>query len=291
MRFKLLCLFLIFAVSACTFQMEVLQTPQPTETIQADSPTPSSFPTPDNSATPPPFPTFTATVLPTPAPTFQSISAYPIKFPANGTWQDVFDGIAVGATKTYILSALKDQVMSVSIIPDITEQQGIIQMEIKGEDSTVLCPIPNYGCAFWRGTLPSSQEYFITLTSQVTANFKMHVVINPPGSANQYFDYPDPQGRFTLSYSDDFAPAHFAGAEVYKFSPELVLQYVDTQQYIPTILSEAYFMLGSSADPQAVSTCTQPRSFGGPETIVGEVTINDIPFIKSEGGGVAAGNI
>ena len=181
--------------------------------------------------------------------------------------------------------------MSVSILPEKSELQATFQLEIKGQNGVVLCPLKDYSCTFWRGTLPATQEYFITITPQVPAVFSMRIAINPPGSANQYFDYADPQGKFTLSYSDEFAPAQFIGAEVYKFPPQLVLQYIDTQQYVPTNLSEAYFLLGSSDDPQQVSMCTQPISFGGPEEIVDEVTINTVNFTKSQGGGVAAGNI
>ncbi len=258
MKTKLISLLLLFT-TACTFQVEVLNTPtpQPTESIAIVPSLSTSTPsvTTDFSATPQPSPVFTATL---PATSVQTSQSSAIEFPSNGTWQDVPDKLTIGASKTYSLYALKDQVMSVTIVPDQSDQGG---------------------------------AFFIKLTSQVTGNFKLHVVINPPGKANQYFDYSDPKGKFSLSYSDEFAPTHFPGAEVYKFPPQLVLQYVDTQQYVPTNLNEAYFLLGSSTDPQAVSTCTQVLSFGGPETIVGDVTINGISFTKSAGSGVGAGNI
>lgn len=88
-----------------------------------------------------------------------------------------------------------------------------------------------------------------------------------------------------------FAPAFFVGAQVSRIQPELSLQFIDTDSYVNTNLNEAYFLFGSSTDAQIMSTCTQPLSFGGPETIVGEVTINGVTFTKSQGGGVAAGNI
>ena len=293
MRFKPLSLFLVFLISACTFQMEVLTTPtpQPTEEVLPPFETATSFVSTELSATPPPFPTFTPTATPAPLPTVQPSGAYTIQFPPNGTWQDVAGEIAAGASRTYVLSAAKDQIMSVSVFADNNTQWHASDLEIKGENGAVLCPTAGYTCPFWRGSLPATQKYFITLTSPVADKFKIHVVINPPGKAKQYFDYADPQRNFSLSYSDEFAPVHYLGAEGSKFPPQLVLEYIDTPQYVPTNLIEAYFIVGTSTDAEAVSTCTQPLSFGGPETIVGDETINGATFTKSEGGGVGAGNI
>ena len=49
--------------------------------------------------------------------------------------------------------------------------------------------------------------------------------------------------------------------------------------------------MGVCNDPQQVSTCTQPASLGGPETALGETTVNGVNFTKSEATGVGAGNI
>jgi len=293
MRFKLLSLFLVFLISACTFQMEVLTTPTPKATEEVLTPfqTATPFITTERSATPSAFPTFTPTVTPAALPTVQPSGVYTIQFPPNGTWLDVPGEIAARATRRYVLSALKNQIMSVSILPDASEQWAPIEMEIKGADGTILCPTQNYGCHFWRGSLPASQQYYINLTSPVASSYNLHVVINPPGRAKQFFDFVDPQGSFSVSYSDEFVLTRFQGAEVYKFLPSLTLEYIDTPQYVPTNLVEAYFMAGSSPDPEVVANCTQPVSFGGPETIVGTETVNGVSFTKSEGGGVGAGNI
>ena len=64
-----------------------------------------------------------------------------IRFAANGTYADVVDSIATGASKTYSLNAMKGQVMSVSVLPQIPDGNwGYIPMQIKGADGTVLCP-------------------------------------------------------------------------------------------------------------------------------------------------------
>ncbi len=119
----------------------------------------------------------------------------------------------------------------------------------------------------------------------------MRVAIDPPGTVSQTFKYADPQGRFALSYSDDFAPAYYNGGEVTKTPPVFALQYIDTRQLTSTNLGEVYFLLGVSDDPQQVSICTQPVSLGGPETVLGETTVNGVDFTKSEATGVGAGNI
>jgi hypothetical protein len=290
-------LILLFA-SACSFQVNVLQ-PQSTETVLQPSPVAISTSTlsvitPTSTVTPLPSPTVTLSPLP-PIITGPSNSSavVPIVFAPNATSQMVIGNIPGGSSQTYSLNAFEGQIMSVSILPEKAEQQNSYQLEIHGRDGTILCPIKDDACFFWRGALPSTQEYRIKVSAPDGGGgaFSMRVAIDPPGTMSQLFSYTDPQGRFSLSYPDDYAPAHFPGAQVTKISPDFVLQYIDTQQYISTNLGEVYFLLGVSDDPQQVSVCTQPLNFDQPETELGDTTINGIDFKKSQGGGVGAGNI
>lgn len=292
MKTKLILLIVLFA-TGCTFQVEVLNTPMPqgpdSILVPYESPTPGIEP----SATAPALPTFTPTPVAdgSSASVTSSPSIEPIVFDANGTSQDVFADLQAGESKTYSLQAFQGQIMSVSIFPNEPEHQGSYALEIKGTDGILLCPFQDYACLFWRGALPSTQEYLIKVTAQFSDRFLMKVAIDPPGTASQQFTYADPLGHYTLSYSDEFAPAHFNGGQLYKFAPQLVLQDIDTQQYIPTNLGEAYFMVGTSDDPQQITTCTKPSSLMGPETNVGDVNINGIPYTRSEVQDAAAGNI
>jgi hypothetical protein len=181
--------------------------------------------------------------------------------------------------------------MSVSILPENPDLQGTFQLQITGADGTVLCPVKNMECSFWRGALPSTQQYRVKVSAQDGGAFSMRVAINAPGTVNQTFTYTDPKGRYSLIYPDDFAPAHFRGAQVTRVLPDFSLQYIDTQQYASTNLGEVYFLVDVSDDPQQVATCTQPLNFEQPETELGNATINGVDFIKSQGGGVGAGNI
>jgi hypothetical protein len=297
MRIKLLsCILLLTA--GCTFQVDVLDTPAPTQlasTAIVPSPaTPTSIVSPDVSATPPPTNTLSATDTATntslPAPEANpGVSASPIQFGPNGTYVDVLDSIMAGQSKTYSIRAMKGQVMSISFHQNDESEWTYITMRIVGADNLVLCASD---CQFWRGVLPATDEYFVTVTPAAEAlDFVMRVAINPPGAATQSFRYENKYRNASLSYNDLFAPAFFPGAPVYKIQPELVLQFMDTQSYASTNLIEAYFLFGSSTDAQIVSTCLQPVSFGGPETVLGDVTINGVSFIRSEGSGVGAGNI
>jgi hypothetical protein len=289
MKTKLILFLLLFA-TACTFQVQVFNTPtpQPTQALLPASETPTSLISLDLSATPPPLPTFTPTNTALPAPV-ENTNIVPIQFGPNGTYADVIDNIPAGKSKTYSVSAMKGQVMSVSIHQNEQADWTYIIVTILGEDGTRLCATD---CQFWRGVLPSTQDYLVTVTTSSDASdFVLRVAINPPGAATQSFLYENKYRNASLSYSDMFAPALLPGAPVYKIEPELVLQFIDTQSYADTNLIEAYILFGSSTDPQTVSDCMQPLSFGGPETIVGNVTINGVTFTKSQGGGVGAGNI
>ena len=292
MRYRFLFVLLTLGLSACTFQVDVL-TPEPSTNLSspiADSiATASSFPL---TSTPPPSPTFTFTpaILPSPLPA--NNGTYPIRFAANGTYSDVADAIQAGSSKTYSLGALKGQVMSVAVDQSSAGDWVYVPIEIVGRDNTTLCPVTsNSECAFWRGILPSTQEYLIKLKPMNTANFTLRVAINPPGAATQTFQYLSQNGRASFSYIDEFAPMRFPGAEVTRIAPEISLNFVDTKSYSNTNLTEAYFLFGSSGATDMVQNCTQPVSFGGPENMLDERNVNGVKFIHSQGGGVAAGNI
>jgi hypothetical protein len=215
----------------------------------------------------------------------------PIVFAPNATSQIMIGEVSAGTSQTYSLDAFEGQIMSVSILSEDPELQNTFQLEINGQDGAILCPVRDGLCPFWRGALPSTQEYRIKVIAREGGAFSMRVAINPPGTVNQTFSYSDPRGQFTLSYPDTFAPVHFTGAQVTKIPPDFSLQYIDSQQYTSTNLSEVYFLVGVSDDPQQVSACTEPLSFGGPETILGDTSVNGVEFTKSEAVGAGAGNV
>ncbi len=246
-----------------------------------------------------PLPTPTAlppTVAPTQGfPTFTPPTAQPgkpieIRFPPNGTYIDFPDSLAAGASKTYSLNAMKDQIMSVSIFPQ-TDAAGSITMQIKGADGSVLCPkSADERCLFWRGALPASQNYFVTLTPDGgEAQFVMRVAINPLNQGFQYFEFKSAAG-ISLTYPDTFAPAQPVQGN-YKTDPLLTLQLIESDLYEKTNLSEVYLTFSSSADPQIVSTCVEPNpNGGGPEYPADEVAVNGLNFVHTKTEDAGAGN-
>ncbi|MDP2777309.1 MAG: hypothetical protein Q8O48_06680 [Anaerolineales bacterium] len=250
-----------------------------------------------------PIPTFTAEdqakVQPTTDfPTFAPPTAPPgrsnvIKFKANGTYADITDTIATGSSRIYSIKAMKGQIMSISILPQIPDGGwGYIPMQIKGADGSILCPQSSDSeCIFWRGVLPSSQDYFVTLTpNDDVPQFVMRVAINPLGKAAQYFQYNNPATGVSLTYPDTFAPA-IPVVGNYKTDPELALHLIDSKTYNKTNLSEVYLFISSTSDPQIIATCTKPNQSGGsPEQIVGNEVVNGFTFVHSTSEGAGAGN-
>ena len=179
--------------------------------------------------------------------------------------------------------------MSVSIHQNEDVDWTYMIITVVGKDGARLC---DTDCQFWRGVLPSTQDYLLTVTAFGEApDFVLRVAIDPPGTLTQSFVYENKYRNASLTYTDEFAPAHYPGSQVSRIPPELSLQYINLDSYLNTNLIEAYLLFGSSTDPQIVASCTQTNSFGGPETIVGETSINGVSFTKSQGSGVAAGNI
>ncbi|MCE9644830.1 MAG: hypothetical protein K8S20_02435 [Chloroflexi bacterium] len=233
-------------------------------------------------------------VLPSPvAPAVVSGPGNVIQFQKNGTYADVPDVIASGASKTYSLNAMKGQIMSVSTFPGVPEGDwGYISIVIKAADGSILCPqAPDTECLFWRGALPSSQDYFVTLTPNGNVpDFVLRVAINPPGKDAQYFQYTDPGTGATLTYPDIFAPSTSVYGN-YKSTPQLTLHLIDSKTYEKSNLSEAYIFLSASSNSQLVSTCTDPnQNGGGPEQVVGNQVVNGYTFVHSTSEGAGAGN-
>jgi hypothetical protein len=174
----------------------------------------------------------------------------------------------------------------------ISVNGGYFPLQIQGRDGKVLCPTEaNTECYFWRGALPSWQDYYIILKSgNDQTKYTMRIAILPTGVNALYFPYKNPTTGLSITYTDTFAPANPVSAN-YKTEPELSLQYVDTQAYSNTNLSDVYFLVSSTSDANVVKTCTEPnQNGGGPEVVVGTEGINGYTFVHSTSDGAGAGN-
>ena len=299
MRYRFLFILLLVSLSACTMQMEVITPSSPSAEAATVTFTPyvptTSTPIIDSqqwTATPPALPTFAFTAAPSSTPFPVDADVSPIHFPPNGTYMDVSDSLRTGMSKTYSVAASKGQVMSVSVKQSMQGEWTVIPMQITGADGTVLCQNKaDAECTYWRGTLPTTQEYLIQLMPVGDMqDFTLRVAINPPGIKTQSIQYVSPNTGASFNYTDEFAPVRNSLAQFTKSDPEVVLAYIDTQAYTGTNLAEAYFLFSSSNEPAIVQNCLQPVSLGGPEQVVGTVDINGVPFVHSEGSGAAAGN-
>ena len=300
MRYRFLFILLLASLTACTMQMEVLTPASPTTELGTVTFTPfvpdTSTPFPDlqqRTATPPANPLFTLTAAPSSTPFPVDANITPIHFPPNGTYMDVSDSLRYGMSKTYSVAASKGQVMSVSVKQSMQGESTVIPMQITGADGTMLCPTQAGSlCLSWRGTLPSTQEYLISLAPVIDVqDYALRVAINPPGVKTQSIQYISPITGSSFYYTDEFAPVRNGLAQFTKSEPEVVLSYIDTQSYTGTNLAEAYFLFSSSDNPAIVQNCTQPASLGGIEELVGTVEINGTTFVHTRGTGAAAGNL
>jgi hypothetical protein len=242
-------------------------------TIDTSIPTPTLIPTPTTE------PTATPQVAFDP-----NANAERIRFAPNGTWVELSDKIAANATKRYVLSAMQGQVMSVSV-----PQGPAFSVNVTGADNKPLSD-PGYALPFWRGSLPSTQDYIVTIKSQINSPFSLRIAIAPPGEATQDFGFTDPQFLVALTYTDEFAPTDVQIPVNIKGTPLLTLAFINPAFYSPrTNLIEAYLQVAATADPAIVSTCTQPSNQIA-ETVTGVADIHQYAFTRSEFSGAAAGN-
>jgi len=251
----------------------LVSAPPPTVTIDTSIPTPTLIPT--------------RTLEPSPTPDVvydPQANADRIRFAPYATWVELTGTISASEEKHYVLSAMQGQVMSVSVL-----QGPAYTVEVAQADKT---PLSNdqYPQPYWRGTLPATQDYFVTLKSQVDGPFTLRIAINPPGRATQNFAFYDPQYNVALSYSDEFAPMQVQLPVSTIGTPLVTLFFIDPSYYYPaTNLNEAGLVLSATSDPNMVATCTQPAVPSG-ETITGQETINGYVFTRSVFSGAAAGN-
>jgi photosystem II stability/assembly factor-like uncharacterized protein len=245
----------------------------PTVTIDTSIPTPTLVPTPTLEPTPTPDVAYDA-----------HSNADRIKFAPYTTWVEISSTFNAGADKRFVLSAMQYQTISVSV-----RQGPPFTVQVAGADKKTLTDDKNPQF-YWRGVLPSTQDYFVSVKSQASGPFTLRIAINPPGLAYQFFDYVDPRYHVALGYSDMFAPTDWQLPFTTKGTPLLNLYFIEPTYYYPTTnLVEAGLVLTASEDPGIVSTCTQP-SDQIPEQVTGEVTVNGFTFTRSESAGVAAGN-
>lgn len=155
--------------------------PQASDTPVAPSPSPSATIAPQPSATEALQPTATEaapssdTPPPTspPAPTAtEEPAAERISF-ATGATSAVLEGhLAAQGMQRYVLGVMAGQLMEITVDP-----QDKVRLVIYGADGTVLKSGMG-GVAFFRGTVPSTQDYFVELgTGSEAVSYQLRVMI------------------------------------------------------------------------------------------------------------------
>jgi hypothetical protein len=105
------------------------------------------------------------------ASTTPSAGALRIQFASGATSASVQGNLPANGSQQYLVRVAAGQLMQV----DVTPQQNM-QMSVKGVDGTVLKS--GSGVAFFRGDVPSSQDYVITLTGgNAATNYTLTVTI------------------------------------------------------------------------------------------------------------------
>ena len=219
MRWKFSILVLVITTLACNLgaPSQIVQEAVPSPTLDTspvtETPTPYIVP-----VQPTPLPTDTFTPFPLPAGNNPLVGENRIQFAHGGTWAEVGTHLEENKEIRYVLSAMKGQVMGVSV-----RQSWPFTIEVLSASGSLTDPGVEH--PFWHGTLPTTGDYTIIVKTYVTGDFTLRVSINLPGQTYQYFDYESPQQTATLRYSDEFAPTTYLPAGDFKGSPSLVLQY------------------------------------------------------------------
>jgi hypothetical protein len=192
MNKKLICTFFLLGILAVTVtacKLPAAGSPPPITTQEPATPTatigvlaqPTNTPIPTTPvviiptteeptaviATPvPPTP-----VPPTPMPLPQAIR---IQFAAGGTSAVINGQIEAGQTLYYVLEASATQTMNVKI----SSPNGDIYLGVFGADHQVLLDSTSQ-YVLWSGTLPATQDYYLSLTATTSSTYNLSVEIPP----------------------------------------------------------------------------------------------------------------
>ncbi|MFV2045508.1 MAG: hypothetical protein ACC700_20030, partial [Anaerolineales bacterium] len=204
-------------------------------------------------ATDTPDATLTAVELPPSTPETASI-----EFDPGGAGATIEGTLRVGDTVRYVLCAFAGQIMRVYVEPE-----GAV-LRIYGEAGTELKSQDDFD-PFWRGELPSTQDYFIEVIHSASAigpwdrPLQISVLINPRGQAIQWVDYRDEDNGFELRFSDYFAvgtpPPDIPPM---RGEPMLSLRFTGSEYFQETNLGDVYFVVGKSEEAEILSNCTSP---------------------------------
>lgn len=272
-----------------TLACNLTAAPTPTLPAELPFPTEAAVATQIEQGTDVPIPTETIA----PAPTNTSISpaivnfdeaanAYRIQFPPMGTWVNVTDNLQAGSSKQFVLGAMQSQTMSISI-----RQTLGFRIKITGKDGAELT-VPDFGRGFWRGVLPSTQDYYVTVSGDMSGTFEMRVAINPPELPTQSFEINLPEANLSLRHTDEFAPIDFPYIDPQRPAPNVTLAYIDFSSYEKTNLGEAYLVITALRGANQVADCAKNNPG---EQSLGPETINNITYTKSTLKDAAAGNL
>jgi hypothetical protein len=110
-------------------------------------------------------------VPPTPMPLPQAIR---IQFAAGGTSAVINGQIEAGQTLYYVLEASATQTMNVKI----SSPNGDIYLGVFGADHQVLLDSTSQ-YVLWSGTLPATQDYYLSLTATTSSTYNLSVEIPP----------------------------------------------------------------------------------------------------------------
>lgn len=144
------------------------------ETATAPSPTPASVVATPESPTSTPEPPTAMPEPPTSTPTAEP-EATRIQFKPGVTSATVTGRVDQNGVERYVLRALSGQTMEVSI----TSPHNDVGLSIWGADGTVLERYVEER-AYWRGELPSTQDYFIEAVSVgKETSYELTVIIRP----------------------------------------------------------------------------------------------------------------
>lgn len=210
-----------------------------------------------------------------------------IQFAEGATSATVTGTLPVDGSDHYVLGALAGQSLSVDIAAP-----HLILLSIWGADGTFL-KRPMAGTTYWNGSLPSTGDYVLELTSTgPETDYHMMVTIPEPTAPLPDMEantYTDQTHGFEVRLPGDFVEGMTCPTEGIIDAPVVSFQLVGATYYSDTNLLDACVTVGADSSQAARATCREARD--PREDTTGQQEISGILFTRINRGGVATGHV
>lgn len=168
-----------------------------------------------------------------------------IAFPVDTKWVDITKHFPAESDRTFHIKATQGQILMAAV-----QQGALYPIAIVGDDGVSLTG--RWFHPYWRGTLPATQGYSITVYNYqytpAAVDLTIRLALSASGETGQVFAYHNEELGLSFNYPASFAPMDYpTNSSLLKDTQQLLsLALVDPTYFDNTNLSEAFLVVATN---------------------------------------------